>query len=604
MSMSPLNDASADLFCSPLDPSGLYTISFPTDAIRDAKFDSDSSRVNLGNAFVYIRKDEVLKVQYNADYLDTLGINYCRYKESGSVTGNNSKYIYAFVDRIEYLASNVSALHIRTDSFMTYQNNISTSTQEFILRRTVDGTEDTKVGTNDTSKNTFQPEPVNGTNYRTSLERSFAYNITGGDFFNNFYVGVLAEPFRQFYEGSWLQDRIDPNADVKAQLNAWCCHVMNGFPTGANIFVTGIGGLTDLANALGILGSNILGTFWVPVDSGENPNPSTKTSTKVLYYQDVEDKKTFSFTFMTIDSISRKAIDFANDSTPINEGFEVYEPINNKCYNYPYQFLVLSDNAGAEIPLRFEDFADRDALFYCYFVTNPENALLMIPKNYAASGEFSLNHTLIVEGFPQIPYMSDNYAYYQGTHGAQIAVNRYSRYMEYAAGAVSLIKNVVEAEKSSTLFSKSWGDIFSKPLGKITSGIDEAVKDYAVEGDRRADALSVSNAASCSTRATLGYLGVFVYKKYLATCDIRRIDEFFSRYGYAWNLLETFNYNHCPDYDYIQTQGCNIEGQIPAADKAKINALFDAGITIWHERDGSNRYGLFADSDHTNKNFT
>ena len=67
---------------------------------------------------------------------------------------------------------------------------------------------------------------------------------------------------------------------------------------------------------------------------------------------------------------------------------------------------------------------------------------------------------------------------------------------------------------------------------------------------------------------------------------------------------ELCNKGHRPDYDYIQTQGCNIEGQIPAADKAKINALFDAGITIWHERDGSNRYGLFADSDHTNKNFT
>lgn len=53
--------------------------------------------------------------------LDAAGVNYCRYQNPAYST---SKYFYAFVDRIEYIAPKTSRLYIRTDQFMTYFDEI------------------------------------------------------------------------------------------------------------------------------------------------------------------------------------------------------------------------------------------------------------------------------------------------------------------------------------------------------------------------------------------------------------------------------------------------------------------------------------------------
>jgi hypothetical protein len=49
----------------------------------------------------YMRKDKVIVVDENADVLDAAGVNYCRFINGDF---NNSRYIYAFVDDIEYVA--------------------------------------------------------------------------------------------------------------------------------------------------------------------------------------------------------------------------------------------------------------------------------------------------------------------------------------------------------------------------------------------------------------------------------------------------------------------------------------------------------------------
>lgn len=53
------------------------------------------------NNMTYMRKDKVIVVDENADVLDNAGVNYCRFINTDF---SSSRYIYAFVDDIEYVA--------------------------------------------------------------------------------------------------------------------------------------------------------------------------------------------------------------------------------------------------------------------------------------------------------------------------------------------------------------------------------------------------------------------------------------------------------------------------------------------------------------------
>lgn len=608
-------DATADLFNCNLDPSGQYTFIFSDDVDRDNHFSSTPSgsnivvsRLNIGNNYTYIRKDGILKVPYNADYLDSLGINYCRYKNSQSTFPPNStltRFIYAFVDSIEYVAPEVSALHIRTDSFITYQSNI-VSNQQYILRKTVNSAEDTLTGANDGNNNLFLSEPINGETYRLAEETSWKINASGTSFFNNFKIGVLAKPFDRSYNGSWLSETLDPNKDLKVELNDWCGHQLSGFPSGANVFVCDIGGLVTLATVLNMLGSEVIATFWLHKDC------SLKDAiTRTVYYQSVTAKESITFSVLT--TAGAPAVkDVTPEHTyqaPFFDGG--YIPINNKCYNYPYNYIVASDNKGSLVEYRFEDFPNRTPSFNIKFTSNTENALVLIPNNYMGTNT-SLDYSMIVEGFPQIPYMSSDYAYYLGTHNANTAIAKYTRYMDYGKSIYDSAKGIIRSYTNSKLpitdkkkiaseTAKRGQDLYDSIENAVVSigkSVDNSISAVAEGVDANSKAVNVMNAGSVSTLTALGFFGVSIYYKYLCTSDIKIIDDYFSRYGYNWCKEENLDLRHCTDYSYIKTAGCNIEGAIPVADKQNLNALFDAGITIWKNKQ---RYGMFADGEHHNK---
>ena len=62
----------------------------------------------------------------------------------------------------------------------------------------------------------------------------------------------------------------------------------------------------------------------------------------------------------------------------------------------------------------------------------------------------------------------------------------------------------------------------------------------------------------------------------------RIIDDYMTQFGYKVNSLKVPNITGRPNWNYVKTQGCNITGDIPQSDVEEIKALFNRGITIWH----------------------
>lgn len=86
--------------------------------------------------FTYQRKDNIIRVPVNAETLFADGTNYCYYQN----THYNGKWFYCFIERIEFINENMTALHIKTDVFQTWFFEFYKSNHmdvNFIARETV-----------------------------------------------------------------------------------------------------------------------------------------------------------------------------------------------------------------------------------------------------------------------------------------------------------------------------------------------------------------------------------------------------------------------------------------------------------------------------------
>lgn len=72
------------------------------------------SRVNKTyNDYVYVKKDNMIKVEGNLDEL--VANNYLFYKNPSS-----GKYYYCFIDRMEYISENTTGIYFTTDAWQTW----------------------------------------------------------------------------------------------------------------------------------------------------------------------------------------------------------------------------------------------------------------------------------------------------------------------------------------------------------------------------------------------------------------------------------------------------------------------------------------------------
>ena len=73
----------------------------------------------------------------------------------------------------------------------------------------------------------------------------------------------------------------------------------------------------------------------------------------------------------------------------------------------------------------------------------------------------------------------------------------------------------------------------------------------------------------------------------------RIVDEYFSRFGYACGRVKVPNINARQNWTYTKTIGCEINGNVPSDDLAKIKEIYDHGITFWNNGNNIGNYGDF-----------
>lgn len=103
-------------------------------------FSSRSEQFNYFNSlavrrfsdFTYQRKDSIIRVPINAEVLFNDGVNYVMYDNKNF----SSRWIYAYISKIEYVNANVSHIYIKTDVFQTWFLECEVK-PSFVIRETV-----------------------------------------------------------------------------------------------------------------------------------------------------------------------------------------------------------------------------------------------------------------------------------------------------------------------------------------------------------------------------------------------------------------------------------------------------------------------------------
>jgi hypothetical protein len=62
----------------------------------------------------------------------------------------------------------------------------------------------------------------------------------------------------------------------------------------------------------------------------------------------------------------------------------------------------------------------------------------------------------------------------------------------------------------------------------------------------------------------------------------KRIDDYFTMFGYKVNALKVPELHSRSNWNYVQTIDVNIDGAIPTEDMIRLKKVYDEGVTLWH----------------------
>jgi hypothetical protein len=260
-----------------------------------------------------------------------------------------------------------------------------------------------------------------------------------------------------------------------------------------------------------------------------------------------------------------------------------YTPKNSKLLYYPFQYLLAHTNDGQRAVFRYEDFNGPPA-FEVYAAVIPGGVAKLVPMNKIRAGEISyedFDHALNLPAFPECIWNINEYQRWQSIHGASEAIGT-------AAAVAPAVGGIIA------------GFATGNPLmvaGSLGAGSFSVMQ--ALSKRSEAEKMGFSSHGSQSGQQTLAANGKNIFTlvtKSIKYMQAKRIDDYFEMYGYKTNELKVPDLGSRTYWNYIKTIGANLAGPIPADDLQKLAALFDNGITIWHDPD---HFGDYTQDNHS-----
>lgn len=506
----------------------LLKVPLEMDEVNQLTFSNATAQYNYFNSlpkiavddFTYQRKDSTIRFGANFDSIITY--NYCMYRNDAY----SDKWFYAYITGMEYLNDNVTAITIKTDVWQTWQFDLIYK-PVFVEREHVN---DDTVGLHTVPENLeLGPFINNGVadNF-AQTELSSAYLCMG--------VSKLISPF-----------------DSNNPLTNWLT-VYGGIYSGLTyMFFNSFVSLQRVIDYYAREGyaNDIQTIFYVPYAFISSSDPKTQT------YTLSSATNTATVTWIEpSDSPIYESKTFSKPSTLAG-----YTPKNNKLLCWPFCYFNVTNNAGGEYSYHYEDFSGTTANFTASITLSPSMSINVVPSNYLNGNEDTAwTYGMSGAKTPQCSWITDYYTNWLTQNAVNIGMQGVNTALSFGTSAVS--GNMVGA--ASSLLSG---------IGGVVNQIYQAEHTpNQVNGTINNGDINFSSNKSCFT-----YLPKCIKREYAVIAD-----NFLSMFGYAIHQVKFPNITGRRNWNYVKTQGCYIDANIPQADLEEIKGLFDRGITFWH----------------------
>lgn len=298
----------------------------------------------------------------------------------------------------------------------------------------------------------------------------------------------------------------------------------------------------------------------------------------------------------------------------------------SKLLMYPYSYVQLIDGQGNSFDIKNEYLDDTQINVRTFTSGGLNSKQAHIVEHYRYKG-ITLNYCRwelgngVINNFPNNLTIVDDYsaAYLQG-NANQINQSVNATLNQSQLNNI-MAQNTARASQSASLV-RGVGDVFGggivKPLVGAGNGI-KALGDYAanvitseqqventeLQGNltsenavkgalaKKQDAQNVADNVSLQGGDVYftfqnQYNGYCLVYKQISDEYIRVLEDYFKKYGYAYNRIETPLLRTRKSWDYIRCIDANITGNINENSLEKIKTIFNQGVTIWHTNDVGN----------------
>lgn len=247
-----------------------------------------------------------------------------------------------------------------------------------------------------------------------------------------------------------------------------------------------------------------------------------------------------------------------------------YVPKNKKMFTYPYKFFYVTNNSGGSATYRYEYFNDPQMTFCMTGAIMPDPKIMLAPSGYKGNG-LKYEYGLTLSGYPLGSWATDTYNAWLASNGATTAIN-------LAGSAAMLI-----------------GGIATGGLGLLAAGggalniVNQLAQIHqaSIQPDQAKGQVGNGNLLFGT-----GMLDFYTSHMSIKYEYAKRIDDFFSMFGYKVNALKVPETHSRRNWNYIQTIDINIDGAIPTDDMVRLKKVYNDGVTLWHTTGGVSNYSL------------
>ena len=525
------------LLKTPIELDNNNQITF-ADATAQHTYFASCPKLNISEA-TFQRKDGFIR--YPANMETVLGYNYCMYRNKN----HGNKWFYAFVTGVEYLSENSCAIKIKTDVWQTWMFQLNWHPC-FVEREHVN---DDTVG-----KHTI-PEGLEYGEYIVKDYTRVNLNADMAHCYVVLQVSDMPKPMFNFYSG----------------VN----RVYNGVPQGCILLgvpITTVGGSYDFVNLNTLIGcfdnynmgNAIVSMFLVPGSMLGTTIPITfniiesNPGNPPMYYQ---------FECFSVGN-SDVAYSFGDTTVSIPANIDSYVPKNNKCFCSPYNYLLVSNNNGANVSYAYELF-NGTPKFTTRGTMTQGCDIKLTPTNYKFTDTTGgYDYSVTCAKFPVLSWKSDYYLNWCAVNSPMMEVQASLTALDFGLG---LVGSMLTGDFSGSGLQSATG------LGGSVAKILQQQREAKMTPDS-----AKGNTTGGDISFSLNETGFKIYRMTVRAEYIKTIDDYFSAFGYKVNSLKTPNITGRTNWNYVKTVGCNVTADAPQEDIEEIRAMLDRGITFWH----------------------